>query len=408
MSSACFNVEYISENMDQKERSYHCCTDLELAAEIGKNLLERNKELEVMLKSSHQYLEEQSVKNEFLSKQLETLRELHENQARTCEHMEAAAMDLQVKNKELESEASFMKRRHQVLVQTVDNLESKCDDYRTQLEDLQVERMRLQREMANSLSSKLTQKDDRYEIVGSDGEEYNNDNEEKVLGFKKDIEILNDRILKLKRQHSEEKRRREELEFELSDLIHENQQLDKELLDFAAHAKQWQESAASEASNLNQSPENNSAFRRPFSESTDDESYIFVDGDFDRQTSGLSDQSEIEILSPSHELKSPSAENSTSFLSELGSQYHELVRKYDSLVERCRNEGIVQELAPIPTVQRAIQTSPQDERPPGEINAEGSSQPESTTAREYKKLFAQIYSKLEESRSYKSTHEAKK
>lgn len=38
--------------------------DLELAAEIGKNLLERNKELEVMLKSSHQYLEEQSVKNE--------------------------------------------------------------------------------------------------------------------------------------------------------------------------------------------------------------------------------------------------------------------------------------------------------------------------------------------------------
>ena len=38
--------------------------DLELAAEIGKNLLERNKELEVMLKSSHQYLEEQTVKNE--------------------------------------------------------------------------------------------------------------------------------------------------------------------------------------------------------------------------------------------------------------------------------------------------------------------------------------------------------
>lgn len=38
--------------------------DLELAAEIGKNLLERNKELEVMLKSSHHYLEEQSIKNE--------------------------------------------------------------------------------------------------------------------------------------------------------------------------------------------------------------------------------------------------------------------------------------------------------------------------------------------------------
>ena len=38
--------------------------DLELAAEIGKNLLERNKELEIMLKSSHHYLEEQHIKNE--------------------------------------------------------------------------------------------------------------------------------------------------------------------------------------------------------------------------------------------------------------------------------------------------------------------------------------------------------
>ena len=44
--------------------SFFPLADLELAAEIGKNLLERNKELEVMLKSSHQYLEEQSVKNE--------------------------------------------------------------------------------------------------------------------------------------------------------------------------------------------------------------------------------------------------------------------------------------------------------------------------------------------------------
>jgi len=35
-----------------------------LAAEIGKNLLERNKELEYLLKSSHHYLEEQALKNE--------------------------------------------------------------------------------------------------------------------------------------------------------------------------------------------------------------------------------------------------------------------------------------------------------------------------------------------------------
>lgn len=407
MSSACFHLECMGENMDHKDRNSHCCTDLELAAEIGKNLLERNKELEVMLKSSHQYLEEQSVKNEFLSKQLETLRELHENQVRACENMEATAMDLQAKNKELQSESVLMRKRYQTLSQTVDNLEIKCDDYKAQVEELQVERMRVQREMANSLSLKLIHKDDGYEILGSEDEEDDNENNEKVLGFKKDIEILNDRILKLKRQHSEEKRKREELELELSDLIHENHQLDKELLNFAEQAKQWQESA-SEASSLNRSIDDNSGHRRPFSESTDDESFIFVDSDFDRQTSAVSVQSDVEILSPSHEVKSPPEENSTSFLSELGSQYHDLVRRYDSLVEKCKNEGIVHELAPIPTVQQAIQTSPLDENPPGVNSAEASSQQGSTSVGEYKKLFAQIYSKLQQSRSYNPAQERKK
>lgn len=373
--------------------------DLELAAEIGKNLLERNKELEVMLKSSHQYLEEQSIKNEFLSKQLETLRELHASQARACEHMESTALELQKTNKELQSETAVIKKRYQTLVQTVDNLESKCDEYRTQVEELQIERMRLQREMAGSLSLKLTHKENgNYELMGSEDESDDTEKDEKVLEFKKDIEILNDRIMELKRQHSTEKRRREELELELSDLIQENQQLDKELFDFAEEARQWQQSA-SEASCLSASIDNSSGHRRPISESTDDESFVLVDSELDRQSSAMSDQSEVEILSPSHEVKSPLTENSTSFLSELGSQYHELVRKYDSLVARCKNEGIIHEVSPIPMVQRAIQTSPLHEKPATEIGGM-SSQQDSASVRQYKKLFAQIYSKLQTSQTY--------
>lgn len=308
-------------------------------------------------------------------------------------------MDLQKTNKELQSETAVMRKRYQTLVHTVDNLESKCDEYRTQVEELQIERMRLQREMASSLSLKLTHKENGYELLGSEDESDDIEKDEKVLGFKKDIEILNDRIMKLKRQHSTEKRRREELELELSDLIQENQQLDKELADFADQAKLWQESA-SEASCSSLSIDNNSGHRRPISESTDDESFVLVDSDLDRQTSAMSDQSEVEILSPSHEIKSPLAENSTSFLSELGSQYHDLVRKYDSLVEKCKIEGIVQETVPIPTVQRAIQTSPLDEKPVGHIGAEASSQHDSASVREYKKLFAQIYSRLQKSQTY--------
>lgn len=376
--------------MEQKDRGSHCCTDLELAAEIGKNLLERNKELEVMLKSSHQYLEEQTVKNEFLSKQLETLRELHDSQVRTCEQMESTALDLQKNNKELQSETAGLRKRYQSLVQTVDCLESKCDEYKTQLEELQIERMRLQREMAGSLSLKLTPKENGYEL-GSDGESDETGKDEEVLGFKKDIEILNERIMKLKRQHSVERQRREELEIELSDLIHENQQLDKELFHFAEQAKVWQQ-LESEASCLTLSIDSNSGHVRQISESTEDESFVLVENELDRQSSAMSDQSEVEILSPSHEVKSPLKQNSTSFLSELGSQYHELVQKYDSLVKRCKSEGIVQDIAPIPTVQRAIQTSPLDEVP---VQSSASGK-----AREYRQLFAQIYSKIQESKNY--------
>lgn len=384
--------------MEQKDRGSHCCTDLELAAEIGKNLLERNKELEVMLKSSHQYLEEQTVKNEFLSKQLETLRELHDSQVRTCEQMESTALDLQKNNKELQSETAVLRKRYQSLVQTVDCLESKCDEYKTQLEELQIERMRLQREMAGSLSLKLTPKENGYELE-SDDESDDTEKDEKVLGFKKDIEILNDRIMKLKRQHSVERRRREELEIELSDLIHENQQLDKELLDFAEQAKVWQQ-LENEVSCLSLSIDNSSEHVRQISESTEDESFVLVENELDRQSSAMSDQSEVEILSPSHEVKSPLKQNSTSFLSELGSQYHELVQKYDSLVKRCKSEGIVQDIAPIPTVQRAIQTSPLDEVPVqfGDDTSQQSSA--SGKAREYRQLFAQIYSKIQESKKF--------
>jgi len=400
VNSPLYNLEFIGESMEQKDRGSHCCTDLELAAEIGKNLLERNKELEVMLKSSHQYLEEQTVKNEFLSKQLETLRELHDNQVRTCEQMESTTLDLQKNNKELQSETAVLRKRYQNLVQTVDCLESKCDEYKTQLEELQIERMRLQREMAGSLSLKLTPKENGYEL-GSDDESDDTEKDEKVLGFKKDIEILNERIMKLKRQHSVERQRREELEIELSDLIHENQQLDKELLHFTEQAKVWQE-LENEASLLTLSIDNGSEHVRQISESTEDESFVLVENELDRQSSAMSDQSEVEILSPSHEVKSPLKQNSTSFLSELGSQYHELVQKYDSLVKRCKSEGIVQDIATIPTVQRAIQTSPLDEVPVQQFGDADTLRQNSASgkAREYRQLFAQIYSKLQESKSF--------
>lgn len=52
--------------------------------------------------------------------------------------------------------------------------------------------------MVNSLFFKFIQKENGYEL-GSDNEFDYIEKDEVVLGFKKDIEIFNDRIMKLKR-----------------------------------------------------------------------------------------------------------------------------------------------------------------------------------------------------------------
>ena len=323
--------------------------------------------------------------------------------------MESTAQELQRTNKELKSETSVIRKRYQGLVQAVDSLEGKCEDYKVEIEELKVERMRLQRQMASALSLKLTQEESGYEL-GSGDESDEAGKEEKVWGFKREIEMLNEKIIDLKSEHSFERRRREELELELSELIHENQQLDKQLNHFAEEATEWQQ-RASETLCLNQSINSLSTHNLPTSDDScediscsEDDSFLVVNSEAVRQAN------EVEILSPSEETQSPVKPNSVSFLSELGSQYHELVKKYDSLLEKCQREGIVHDIAPIPTIQRAIQTSPPEEKPVefGEMCTQQSASTAHGSDAAYKKLFSQIYSRLQESKNYSATREADK
>ncbi|XP_035516718.1 cerebellar degeneration-related protein 2-like, partial [Morone saxatilis] len=59
--------------------------DLHLAAELGKTLLERNKELEDSLQQMYITNEEQVQEIEYLSKQLEVLRDMNEQHAKVYE-----------------------------------------------------------------------------------------------------------------------------------------------------------------------------------------------------------------------------------------------------------------------------------------------------------------------------------
>ncbi|GCB79485.1 hypothetical protein scyTo_0019551, partial [Scyliorhinus torazame] len=85
--------------------------DLHLAAELGKTLLERNKELEDSLQQMYATNQEQVQEIEYLSKQLEMLRQMNEQHAKVYEQLDVTARDLELHNQRLvlDSKASQQK-----------------------------------------------------------------------------------------------------------------------------------------------------------------------------------------------------------------------------------------------------------------------------------------------------------
>lgn len=311
---------------------------------------------------------------------------VNEDRVKAYEQLEGTALELQKTNNKLQSETANMKKRYGVLSETIEALEVKCEDYQQEIEELRVERLKLQREVAMTFPAGEEENPGEPQQLNIHGHDKNT--------LESDIEALNERISNLRGQHSMEKWRREELELELTELLRENQQLEGEMQQFAR--RKWQ----SDESILDKSVDSASGDITDLKydkKAVEDESYVLLEIDpLVRHTSESSDQSGVEVLSLPEEAKSPSS-NSASFLSELDSQYRELVYKYDSLLNKCRKEGVLDDLPPLPTVQRAIQvcTDQAEERSCGH-------QASCQKHGEYKKLFAEIYSKLEESKNFKS------
>lgn len=407
--SLSYAVEFFADVMDQKGvQDRFASSDLELAAEIGQNLLDRNKELEVLLKASQQYLEEQGKENEFLSKQLQAMRDINDGRVKAYEQLEASALELHQTNERLQTETTTMKKHWQHLSETIESLENKCEDYRKEIDELQADRVRLQREMAESFSSDGEAKDRKWSCSGEESSETEDQRE-------KEMQSLNERIANLKAQHDLERMHRQELECELSELIGENQQLELQLRGFAQQAEKWQQEIRLIKSIDDKSSESRGRNRDSTEIDLDDSSYVLVKS---RPSSTMSDQSGIEVLSSPDETSSPKKTGvglGVSFLSELDSQYHELSRKYDALLEKCQGEGKSNNSSRVQTVQRAIQAPPVNEietqkgsdfefdcRPPRRrATSDTTSMATSYKTGDYKKMFAAIYEKLSETKNFK-------
>ncbi|XP_077413365.1 cerebellar degeneration-related protein 2-like [Vanacampus margaritifer] len=121
--------------------------DLHLAAELGKTLLERNKELEDSLQQMYINNEEQGHEIEYLSKQLEMLREINEQHAKVYEQLDVTARELEITNEKLVLESKASQQKIDRLTGTMETLQGQVDSLTGRVEELQtLEDLRVLRE----------------------------------------------------------------------------------------------------------------------------------------------------------------------------------------------------------------------------------------------------------------------
>ncbi|XP_073834510.1 cerebellar degeneration-related protein 2-like isoform X1 [Musca autumnalis] len=110
--------------------------DLQLAAELGKTLLERNKELETLLKEHKHTIEEQEQEIVYLKKHTTALREVNDSRLKVYEQLEVGIQDLERANHRLLVENTADKKHIKTLSHTIETLEARTEELTKQLDDV--------------------------------------------------------------------------------------------------------------------------------------------------------------------------------------------------------------------------------------------------------------------------------
>ncbi|EDV94953.1 cerebellar degeneration-related protein 2 [Drosophila grimshawi] len=109
--------------------------DLQLAAELGKTLLERNKDLEIMLKEHKCRNEEQQREIVHLRKQINAMAEVNDTRLKVYEQLEVGIQDLERGNHRLTLEKTRDKKQIKSLGANIESLEARCEELNQQLEE---------------------------------------------------------------------------------------------------------------------------------------------------------------------------------------------------------------------------------------------------------------------------------
>ncbi|XP_004586868.2 cerebellar degeneration-related protein 2 isoform X2 [Ochotona princeps] len=110
--------------------------DLQLAAELGKTLLDRNTELEESLQQMYTTNQEQLQEIEYLTKQVELLRQMNDQHAKVYEQLDVTARELEETNQKLVADSKASQHKILSLTETIECLQTNMDHLQSQVEEL--------------------------------------------------------------------------------------------------------------------------------------------------------------------------------------------------------------------------------------------------------------------------------
>ncbi|XP_053309586.1 cerebellar degeneration-related protein 2-like [Spea bombifrons] len=206
--------------------------DLHLAAELGKTLLERNKELEVSLQQMYLSNEDQVQEIEYLSKQLEMLRQVNEQHAKVYEQLDTVARELEVTNLKLIQENKVAQQKITSLTGTIDGLQRQVEDLQRQVEELRgLEQVRVRREKRERRRTIHTFPCMRELCVSTRYEDtvqmHSSCLDLSQKPIQRENECLHSAVIALRAQVAEERQRKERAEREYQAVVQEYSELEQ-------------------------------------------------------------------------------------------------------------------------------------------------------------------------------------
>ncbi|XP_029364300.1 cerebellar degeneration-related protein 2 isoform X2 [Echeneis naucrates] len=130
----------LEEEFDKSGDSWYDPQDLEhdlhLAAELGKTLLDRNHELEQALQQMYSNNKEQLLEIEYLTKQVDLLRQMNDQHAKVYEQLDLTARDLEQGNRRLVQDNRLAQQKIHSLTETIDGLHTHMEDLQTRVDEL--------------------------------------------------------------------------------------------------------------------------------------------------------------------------------------------------------------------------------------------------------------------------------